>query len=92
MSDELLNLIHQDVKEIKEAVAEIKTNQAVMQLDVKHHVKRSDMLEDLVTHLDETKISPLQADMNQIKGIYKFVMFLSLLATIALAFIEWFKH
>lgn len=91
MSDEILITIHEDIKEIKKDVSEIKINQAVMQLDVKHHIKRSDMLEDLIQHLDETKITPLQAEMNQIKGIYKFVMFLSLIATIVLVFVEFFK-
>lgn len=68
MSDDILNLIHDDIKDIKKDVSDIKINQAVMQLDVKHHVRRSDLLEDLVQHLDESRIQPLEKQLAELKG------------------------
>lgn len=91
MADDLLTIIHDDVKEIKKDISEIKIIAAKQQVGLDLHIKRSDMLEELVNHLDEQKIQPLQDSVSQIKGIYKFVMFLSLLATIALVFVEFFK-
>jgi len=78
MSDELIKIIHSDVQEIKKTVveiradiSEIKTEQAVMKLDVKHHVHRSDLLEDLVAHLDESRIQPIEKELAEIKGARK---------------------
>lgn len=92
MSDDLLNKIFIKVEKISEDVGELKVTSAKQQVSLDLHVKRSNMLEDLVTHIDESKVQPLQAEMSQIKGIYKFIAFLSVLATIALSFIEYFKH
>lgn len=91
MSDDILNSIHEKVEKIAEDISEIKLNQAVMQLDVKHHIKRSDALEDLVTHLDEAKIQPLQNDVSKIKGAYQLLVILGIIASIAIVFVEWFK-
>lgn len=92
MSDDLIKIIHEYVKEIKKDISEIKVIAGKQQVGLDLHIKRSDLLEELVQHLDEQKIQPLQDSVSQIKGIYKFVMFLSLLATIALVFVEYFKH
>ena len=69
--NEILKSIHDDVKDIKKDVSELKTNQAVMQLDVEHHVKRSDLLEDIVKHLDEQRIQPIEKELAQLKGSRK---------------------
>lgn len=74
MSDEILHLIHAKVEKISEDVAELKIGQAVMQEDVKHHIKRSDMLEELLIDVKEKDIEPLKKDMNQIHGIVKFIL------------------
>lgn len=92
MSDEILNLIHKKVEKIAEDVTDLKTSQAVMQLDVSHHVKRSDMLEDLVGHLDEYKIQPLQKEMAQIKGGYKLLGAIGLIISIVLGILKFFRH
>jgi len=91
MSDDILKLIHEDVKDIKKDIGELKVTSGKQQVSLDVHIRRSDSLEELVNHLDEQKIQPLQDSVSQIKGIYKFVMFLSLLATIALVFVEFFK-
>lgn len=91
MSDEILREIQLDIKDIKNDINHIKVTQAGMQVDVAHHIKRSDANEADIKHLDEKKVQPLEQKMAELSGVYKFVMFLSLLATIGLAFIEYFK-
>ena len=92
MSDEILNQIHTKVEKISEDVSDIKIIAAKHDENLKEHMRRTSALENLYDHLDTDKIGPLQADMNQLKGIYKFVIFLSVLATIALTIVEWIKH
>jgi hypothetical protein len=91
MADDILVAIHEDVKEIKKDVSEVKVNLAVMQLDVKHHVKRSDMLEDLVQHLDETRIQPIEKQLAELKGarkgIYNFIGLLIAFGAMVAAFL-----
>lgn len=71
MADDILVAIHEDVKDIKKDVSEIKTEQAIMKLDVKHHIHRSDMLEDIVQHLDQNRIQPIEKQLAELKGARK---------------------
>jgi hypothetical protein len=92
MSDELIPKIFEKLEKISEDMGDLKVTSAKQQISLDEHIKRSNMLEDLVNHLDENKIQPIEKDLNQIKGIYKFIVFLSVLATIALTLVEFFKH
>jgi hypothetical protein len=87
MSDELLSLIHSDVKEIKKDISELKVTSGKQQVSLDEHMKRSDNLEALISHLDENKIEPMQADINQIRGVYKFLGFLIGLGAMIAAFL-----
>lgn len=91
MSDEILIFIKEKVEKIAEDVNELKTNQAVIQLDVQHHVKRSDMLEDLVQHLDEKRIQPVEKELAELKGarkgVYRFMGLLIALGGMIAAFL-----
>lgn len=87
MSDELLKIIHNDVKDIKKDISDLKVTSGKQQVSLEEHMKRSDALEDLVNHLDEAKIEPMQADINQIRGIYKFLGFLIGLGSCIAAFL-----
>lgn len=89
--DKILSKIFDKIDKISDDIGELKVTSAKQQVSLDVHIKRSDSLEKIVQHLDEQKIAPLENEMNQIKGIYKFVMFLSLIATIALVFVEFFK-
>jgi len=76
ISDEitLLNMIHAKIEKISEDISEVKIDQAVMKEDVKHHVKRSDMLEELFVDMKEKDIEPLKKDMTILKTIAKVLM------------------
>jgi len=88
MSDnDILKLIHEDVKDIKKDVGELKITSGKQQISLDIHVKRSNMLEQIVNHLDEEKIQPMQADINQIRGVYKFIGFLIALGGTIAAFL-----
>lgn len=91
MSDDLLKLIHSDVKDIKKDISDLKVTSGKQQVSLEEHMKRSDALQELIQHIDESKVIPLEKDMNQIKGIYKFLAALATLATILLTIIEYFK-
>lgn len=77
MSDELLNKIYDRVEKMSEDVVSIKVTQAVMEQDVKHHVRRSDMLEDMYTDLKEKDIDPIKADIHRFKGILQFIAYIT---------------
>ena len=87
MSDELLQLIHDDVKDIKKDISDLKVTSGKQQVSLEEHMKRSDALQELIQHLDESKIQPMQADINQIRGIYKFLGFLIALGSCIAAFL-----
>lgn len=91
MSDELIPKIFEKVEKIADDVGSLKVTSAVHEETLRIHVKRSTMVEELYNTMKKEDIEPLKADMAQIKGIYKFVIFLSVLATIALVFVEYFK-
>lgn len=77
MSDDILNKIYEKVEKISEDVGSVKITQAVMAEDVRHHVRRSDMLEDMYTDLKQKDIEPIKADIHQFKGIIKFISYAS---------------
>lgn len=95
MSDDILNIIHTKIDKIAEDITEIKVGSA-RQVEIANqhektlqtHVKRSDQLENLYHYLDETKIQPLQSDMAQIKGIYKFLGILGVIASIIMVIMK----
>jgi len=64
MSDDILSKIYDKVEKISEDVGSIKITQAVMEADVKHHVKRSDMLEEMYTDLKHKDIEPIKTDIH----------------------------
>lgn len=92
MSDDFFSKIEAKLDRIVDDVGELKINQAVMQEDVKHHVKRSDMLEELYISMKEKDVEPLQKDMNQIHGVVKFLGLLGILSTIILAVLKIVGH
>lgn len=91
MSDDLIPRIFEKVEKISDDVVDIKIIAAKHDENLKEHMRRTSALENMYQHLDESRIQPLETSINKIKGIYGFIVFLSLLATIALVFVEYFK-
>jgi len=58
---------------------------AKQEVSLSEHMKRSDALEELVATVQEKEIEPLKTSLNQLKGAYKFIIFISVLAGIAAA-------
>ena len=91
MSDELLKLIHEDVKDIKKDISDLKVTSGKQQVSLDEHMKRSDSLEELVQHLDENRIQPIEKELAGLKGarkgIYKFVGTLIALGGVIAAFL-----
>jgi len=90
-SDELLEKIYSKVEKISEDVGELKVSQAVMQEDVKHHVKRSDMLEDMYNEMRDQDIEPMKEDINKFKGGLKIIAYLTGLVGVVLGALKLFK-
>lgn len=80
MSDHILNKIFDKMDNMSKDIETIKIEQTEIKADVKHHVKRSDMLQDLYNDIKENDIEPMKADINQAKGIFKMIGYISGLA------------
>lgn len=99
MADDLLNKIYKKVEQISEDVSELKVTAAVQsEIANRHedtlqtHVKRSDNLEALYNELKKEELEPLKADLYQLKGIYKFFLFLGVLGTVVTAILGLLKY
>lgn len=83
MSDDILNNIHSKVEKISEDVAEIKIVAArqeeitkAIKDDLKYHIKRTNLLENLYKDIDLNRIQPIEKDLNQFKGFFKVLGFI----------------
>lgn len=92
MSDDVLSKILDKVDKISDDMSEMKVTSAKQQISLDTHIRRSDMLERLVSHLDEDKIAPLQEDMHMMKGAYKLLGVVALIITIALGVMKLLGH
>lgn len=92
MSDDVLSKILDKVDKISEDMSEMKVTSAKQQISLDTHIRRSDMLERLVSHLDEDKIAPLQEDMHMMKGAYKLLGASALIITIVLGIMKLLGH
>lgn len=97
MSDELIYKIFEKVEKIAEDVGELKVTAAkneevtkYIAKDVEHHVKRSDMLEDLYREIKEKDIEPIKEDINKFKGIVKFITIMASLGSLITLCLKFF--
>jgi hypothetical protein len=75
-----------DVDHIKRTLTNIDKTLALNTQSLEVHIKRSDLL--------EAKLAPVEAHVEQVRGVGKFIMYASLLATIAAgiyAVLQYFK-
>jgi hypothetical protein len=91
MSDDLLKLIHEDVKEIKKDVSELKGTAIKHDINLEMHMEQSRTLKKLYEHLDENRIQPLEKELAELKGarsgIYRFIGLLIALGGMIAAFL-----
>ncbi len=72
---ELLIRIESKVDEVKEKLHSIELVQGRMEGDLKYHIKRTDLLEEQVSKIDE-KIKPIEAIKSTSSMLAKIVAFL----------------
>lgn len=73
MSDELLGKIEKKIDKIDDRLNSIDITMVRQQVILDEHVKRSNTLEGLYHNIKEKDIEPLKNELNQIKGIFKFI-------------------
>lgn len=73
MSDDVLNRIELKIDKIDERLNSMDITMVRQQVILEEHIKRSDSNEKMYIHMKEKDIEPLKNDMNQIKGIFKFI-------------------
>ena len=90
MSDELLEKIYNKVEKISEDVGELKITSVLHEETLKTHIRRSDNLEVIISHLKENDIKPLQKDMSQIQGAAKIITILIASGSLIIGLIKFF--
>lgn len=90
MSDDLLKSIHDKVEKISEDMTDMKVTSAKQQVSLDEHIKRSNMLEDLYIGMKEKDIEPIKVDINQLKGVYKFITLFATLASVFFGILKLF--
>lgn len=73
--DNLNQYILQRLDKISEDVGEIKQSQARTETDVRHHIKRTDLLEELVTKVKQ-QVDMLWAPINLIGRVLRWLKLL----------------
>ncbi len=75
MSTELIQIIHDDVKEIKKEMQEVKVTNAVQNEQLREHMRRTENLEKRINKMDVAKwsigiIGAITAAYLKYKGVY----------------------
>lgn len=91
MSDDILKSIQYKVDKIADDIVDIKVTQGMQQVSLDEHIKRSDMLEELYRDIKEKELEPVKKEIYQIKGIYKFIGILGVLASITTIILKLLK-
>ncbi len=72
---------------IQENVAEIRTSQAVMQRDLAHHIRRTDIAEEAIQFVRDD-MKPIKRHVAMLEGSLKFVGILTMVATLLTAVLK----
>lgn len=75
MDDKKLDRIEDKIDKITEHISSIDSTLASQHVSLKEHIRRTEIL--------ETEIKPIQKHVSMMQGAFKFIMYLSLIATIA---------
>lgn len=90
MDDQLLSKIFEKVEKISDDVGDLKVTTVKQQVILEEHVKRSNTLEEILSHLQENEIEPLKEDVNKFKGALKFVTIMASLGSGITLFLKFF--
>lgn len=74
MDDFTSKKLMKDVDHIKRSLASVDKTLALQHLSLETHIKRTNLLEE--------KLLPVEQHVEQVRGVGKFIMYLSLLATV----------
>lgn len=88
---DILLEIDRKIDKMKEDIHELEIHQIEIKKDLAHHVKRTDLLQNEVTHLSE-KIKPIESIRFTWQNIIKLVALFTGLSSIATATIGLLKY
>lgn len=90
MSDEILVKIFEKVEKISDDVSELKITTVKQQVILDEHVAGVNTLKNMYTHMKETDIEPIKADINNVKGVVKFITIAASLGSAITLFLKFF--
>lgn len=90
MSDEILVKIFEKVEKISDDVGDLKVTTVRQQVILNEHVAGVNTLKDMYTHMKEQDIEPIKADINNVKGVIKFVTISASLGSLITLFLKFF--
>ncbi len=88
---ELLVDIERKIDAVKEDVHELEKHQLEIKKDLSYHIRRTDLLQDEVTHLSD-RIKPIESIRFTWQNLFKLVALFAGLATIVTAFFAILKN
>lgn len=88
---DLLMDIERKLDDVKESVHDLEKNQLEIKKDLSYHIKRTDLLQNEVTHLSE-RFKPIESIRFTWNNLFKLVALFAGLATIVTAFFAVLKN
>jgi len=89
-NDDLLNKIYYKVEKISDDVGELKITTVKQQVILDEHVAGVNTLREMYTHMKENEIEPIKAEINNVKGIVKFITIMASLGSGITLFLKFF--
>jgi hypothetical protein len=91
MSEDMLNKIYNKVEKISDDVGALKVTSAIHEETLQTHIKRSDTLEKMYLDMKEKDIEPIKTDINQFKGVFKFLTGISAVGGFIFGLLKFFR-
>lgn len=86
---EILARIEQKVEKIDDHLASMDKTLVKQEANLEEHMRRTELLEEQHKHF-ETELEPINAHVNQVKGVIKLLAFIvPIIATIVTAYFKW---
>jgi hypothetical protein len=82
--NEILIDIERKLDDVRENIHNIDKSQIEMKKDLSYHIKRTDLLQDEVTHLSD-RIKPIESIKFTWQNIFKLITFFTAVSTLATA-------
>lgn len=88
---DLLMDIERKLDDVKESVHDLEKSQLEIKKDLSYHIKRTDLLQNEVTHLSD-RIKPIESIRFTWQNLFKLIALFAGLATIVTAFFTVLKN